>query len=81
MLAVDILLTVFLPLIYQEYMFYAFASLLAILLGVINNKEKRLVSAASAFFPLLFIALLYFSYSYFIPTIFNLIVTNVSSGF
>lgn len=78
MLAGDILLTVYLPAVYQEYMFYAFSALLAIILSVVNNRLMLLQSLLSAFLPLFFIALLYFSYSYFLPSLFAVFVKFVN---
>jgi hypothetical protein len=62
-------------------MFYAFAMLLTIIISLVNNRGQLKLAFVSSFFPLSYIALLYFMYSYFIPLLFNLIVNNVHTGF
>lgn len=81
MVAADILLTVFIPKIYQEFMFFGFTALLTVIITLINNRPFYLNSFLSAFIPYLFIAVLYFFYSYLIPGIFNLIVKNINPGY
>lgn len=81
MLAADILLTIFLPTIYQDYMFFAFTALLTVIIAVINNRPFYLNSFLSAFIPYFYVAVLYFFYSYLIPSIFNLMVKNINPGF
>lgn len=81
MLAADILLLIFIPTIYQEYMFYAFTALLTIVVTLINNRPFILNSFLSSFLPYFFIAVLYFFYSYLIPSIFNQVIKNINPGY
>jgi hypothetical protein len=62
-------------------MFYGFAMLLTIIVSLVNNRGQLKSAFLSSFFPLIYIALLYFTYSYFIPLLFNLIVNNVTVGY
>lgn len=81
MLAADIVLTIFIPTIYQDFMFFAFTALLSTVLTMINNRPGCGVAFFSSFLPYFYIALLYFFYSYLIPSIFNLMVRNVDPGY
>jgi hypothetical protein len=58
-------------------MFYAFASLLIIIVSLINNCSTKKSAIFSSFIPLFYIALLYFCYTYFIPILYNLFVNYV----
>lgn len=80
MLAVDILLTIFIPTIYQQYMFYAFTAILTVIVSVICNRPMYKAAIAGSFLPLFYIALLYFSYTYFIPALYGVIYDNLTDG-
>ena len=81
MLAADICLTIFINGIYTEYMFYGFAALLAVIVSIVNNRNKIIVGLMSSLLPLVYIALLYFSYTYFIPTILQLLIKYIDPGY
>lgn len=59
-------------------MFYAFAALLTVIVSVINNRTLYKQALAASFLPLFFIAFLYFSYTYFIPALYDLMYTFVT---
>ena len=62
-------------------MFYGFAMLLTIIISLVNNRGQLKSAFLSSFFPLFYIALLYFTYSYFIPLLFNQIVYFFSDAY
>jgi hypothetical protein len=51
-------------------MFYILATLLAIVISMLNNKTSKAIGFVEAFTPLFAIALLYSCYVYFIPALF-----------
>lgn len=62
-------------------MFFAFTALLTLILTLINNRPFLLNSLLSSTLPYLYIAILYFFYSYLIPSIFNQLVKNINPGY
>lgn len=61
-------------------MFYAFTAILAIIISIINNRPLYKSALAGSFLPLFYIALLYFSYTYFIPALYGIIYDNIKDG-
>ena len=73
LLTVDILLTIYALSFYGEWIFYAFYMVLAIIVVMINNAGlgRGKEAAANALIPMLLIALLYCTYTLFLPKLYN----------
>jgi hypothetical protein len=81
LLAVDILLTVFVLPVYNEYIFYGIYVILTLLVAIINNSglNRTKEAACNTLIPLMQIAFLYVSYCLFLPTLYNIYYSNLSA--
>lgn len=81
LLAIDILLTVYVLAVYNEYIYYGIYVILTLIIAIINNAGLNRTKEAlcNALIPLMLIAFLYVCYSLFLPTLYNVYLNNLSS--
>lgn len=78
LLAVDILLTVFVPEFFADYIFFSIYIVLALVVSVVNCQDKE-AAAKNTLIPLLIIATIYFIYGWLLPTLYKVYVDNLSN--
>ena len=78
LLALDILLTIFAPGTWNDYIFYACYLALALVVVLVNAKEKA-ASVGNLLVPLLIIAGLCFTYGWLLPSLYKAYKDNLSS--
>jgi len=81
-LAGDILLTIFAESIHGEWIYYGLFVLLATVVVLINNYnlDRTKEALANVLIPLLLIAFLYCCYSLFLPKLYSIYYSNISSS-
>ena len=77
MLAIDILLSIFVEKVYSDYIFYGAYALLTLIVAAVNNKDRVKEGLAAAFFPLAYIALVIFTYTYLWPALYDVYIRKI----
>ena len=76
LLAADILLSVFTPFFYWQYMFFGFNLLVALIVAGVANRPNIGRGLGAAFFPLFYIAVLYACYTIAWPSLYKVYTGN-----
>lgn len=78
LLGIDIVLTIFALNFYNDYVFYGAFTVLAVIVSLVNCKEKG-PAMRNLLIPLLLIAGIYFIYGWLLPTFYTAYVKNLST--
>lgn len=78
LLAIDILLTVFVPDFFADYIFFSIFIIFALIVSVVNCQDKA-TAAKNTLIPLLIIAVIYFIYGWLLPSLYKVYYNNLST--